>query len=183
VYEAAAREVLGQVDLARIAQPALEELGRAYQETVLLGVLDAGGVRFIAGRESELLLRVAGHFDQVFAPHASASGLVLLASLTSKELLMRYPAERILSSQSRAIAKRSELERELKQVRANGYAIVSETTAPGVSAIAVPVVDASGTTIAALTLIAPTSRYPVKKLLGCVRPLQKTASRIGASIN
>jgi DNA-binding IclR family transcriptional regulator len=177
-FQAVARDVLAEVDLGRIAQSTLEELWRTYNESVLLGVLGADGVRFIAGHESELQLRVAGHFDQAFAPHASASGLVLLAALSPTELRERYPSDRLLSSQPRAIARRNQLERELANVRSQGYSLVVETTAAGVSAVAVPVTTANGTTIAAMTLIAPTLRFPLEKLRTCIRPLRKAASRL-----
>lgn len=177
-YQAVARDVLAEVDLGRVAQPILEELWRTYNESVLLGVLDTEGVRFIAGRESELQLRVAGHFDQAFAPHASASGLVLLAALSPTDLRERYPSDRLQALQPRAIARRNQLERELANVGSQGFSLVVETTAAGVSAVAVPVTTTSGTTIAAMTLIAPTLRFPLTKLRTCIRPLRKAASRL-----
>jgi DNA-binding IclR family transcriptional regulator len=176
---AVARDVLGEVGLARLAQPVLEELGRAFHETVFLAVLDDAGTRFVAGHESELPLRVGGHLNQSFAAHATASGLVLLAALTRAELRARYPAERLLSVQPETIGQRSALERELDAVRARGYAVSIETNAPGVNAVAVPLADIDGNTIAALTLVAPSSRFDLAKLRACVAPLRRAASRLG----
>jgi DNA-binding IclR family transcriptional regulator len=182
-FEAAAREVLAEVDLSRVAQPLLEELATIYHESVLLGTLAPDGVRFIAGRESEQALRVSGHFGRAFPAHASASGLVLLAGLLPEQLRERYPQERLVSPEPGAIGRRSVLERELVTVRSRGYALVVDTTAPGVSAIAVPVNGPEGGTIAAMTLIAPTSRFPVEKLRSCVRPLVKMAGRLRMDIS
>ena len=181
-FEALARSVLSGADLPRLAQPALDELGATYNESVLLGVLDADGVRFVAGRESELPLRVGGHFGRVFVAHTSASGLVLLAALARQQLLERYPSERLIASSPVAITRRRLLERELKTVRSQGYALVVETTAPGVSAVATPVFDQTEAVIAAVTLIAPTSRLGVTKLRACVPALQRTAASIAARL-
>ncbi len=178
-FAAVARDVLGEVDLARIAQPLLEELGRTYQESVLLGVLDAQqGVVFVAGRESEQALRVGGHFDRSFIAHATASGLVLLSRLSREELHARYPSERLTSPEPGALARRSDLERELEAVRARRYAFVIDTNVSGVSAVAVPLV-VEGKVTAALTIIAPSSRFNRAKLRACVAPLQRAALRLG----
>jgi DNA-binding IclR family transcriptional regulator len=175
-FQTLARDVLAEKDLGRLAQPMLDELGHTCHESVLLGVLESEGVRFIAGRESDLPLRVGGHFGRAFAAHASASGLVLLAALSPTELQDRYPTVRLPLSSPRAIAKRGDLERELAKIRAQQYALVIETTAIGVSAVAVPVKDAAGQTIAAVTLIAPTLRFPIAKLKSSIRSLQKVSS-------
>ena len=181
-FQTLARGVLAEVDLGRLAQPMLDELGQACHESVLLGVLEANGVRFIAGRECELPLRVGGHFGRAFAAHASASGLVLLAALSPTALRDRYPTVRLPLSSPRAIAKRGDLERELEKIRAQQYAMVVETTAIGVTAVAVPVKDVAGKTIAAVTIIAPTLRSPVTKLKSSIRSLQKVSSWLHAAL-
>jgi len=181
--EAVARGVLSEADLSRVAQPALEALARTHHESVLLGVLEADGVRFVAGRESELPLRVGGHFGRSFVAHTSASGLILLAALSRDRLRERYPSERLIASSPMAITRRTVLERELENVRSKRYALVVETTAPGVSAVAVPVTDAAGSTIAAVTLIAPTSRLSAAELRACVAPLRRTAAQVSAALN
>jgi IclR family transcriptional regulator, acetate operon repressor len=176
--EAMAKAITADVDLARLAQPVLEAVGRTYRESVLFGILADDGVRFIAGRESEQPLRVGGHFNQAFPPHASAGGLVLLAALNTEELRARYPTERLITTAPRAIARRSALERELAEVRARGFALVVETTAPGVSAVAVPFAPAGEKTSGTLTLIAPSSRFDVRKLRACVAPLRRASARL-----
>jgi DNA-binding IclR family transcriptional regulator len=119
----------------------------------------------------------------VFPAHASASGLVLLAALSRDELRQRYPEERLISHEPPAIARRSLLERELLLVWSRKYALVVDTTAPGVSAVAVPVENAHGITVAAVTIIAPTSRLPAEKLRACVVPLQKAVALMRPAFN
>ena len=181
-FYAAARDVLSEVDLGRVAQPMLDELGHACHESVLLGTLSSDGVRFIAGFESEQQLRVGGHFGHAFVPHTSASGLVLLASLSTTQLIERYPMDRIPSMSRLTDMRRTQLERELAKVRTQRYALVVDTTAIGVGAVAVPVTGSDGETLAAVTLIAPTARYTIDTLRGSVRSLEKLASRLRAAL-
>ncbi len=162
--------------LAEQAQPVLDALGRTYDETIFVAVLDDDGARFIAGRESRLALRVGGLIHQTFPAHATASGKVLLAALTRRQLRARYPDETLPLLQSRTIATRAALEAELDIVRTRGHAISLESNAPGVSAIAVPVRVGDG--VAALTLVAPSIRFDVRALESTLPALRRAAQRI-----
>ncbi len=65
---------------------------------------------------------------------------------------------------------------------ARGYALAMDTNIPGVSALAAPVLDASGRAVAALTLAAPTPRFDAmrKHTSALVRAAQTLGHQLSA---
>lgn len=175
---ALARDVLEKADLETAAQPILDALARASQETIMLAVLEGRHVRFVAGRESARVLRVGALIGQAHPAHATAAGRVLLAELTPAQIRAHYPSDRLPATVGRPALRRTTLERELVRVRGDGYAITIDTNAPGVSAIAVPVRFSDGRAHGALTLVAPTTRFDPAVFASTLPALLRAAARI-----
>ena len=90
--------------------------------------------------------------------HTGSMGKVLLAFVDPAELrdlLGRMPLSVITDA---TIADRHELERELEQVRTDGYAVSRGEQAIGVAAVSTPIRHIDGTVLAALSILGPTDR-------------------------
>ena len=125
------------VDLAQLAASAAEAARARAEETVQVAILDGAHVLYIAKAESANTLRLV-----------SAVG----RKLPADEL------ERVLADiewvqlTPNTIGDRATLERELEQIRANGYAFDNCESNVDVSCVAAPVRDSTGGTIAAISV-------------------------------
>jgi IclR family transcriptional regulator, acetate operon repressor len=140
-------------------QPAMEKLSQQTGETVNLAVPDGQHVLNVAEVPSTFILNSSGGWiGRRTTPHAVANGKVLMAygAIPMPEHLERYTAQTITS--------RDALSAELKTIRLNGYATAVAELEEGLVAVASPVLDASGTCVAALSVSGPAFRMPPESL-------------------
>jgi DNA-binding IclR family transcriptional regulator len=169
--------------LREAARPYMEDLYQATGETIHLAVLD--------GLEVLYLEKLSGH-GQVTRPsrvagrmplHCTATGKVLLAfgSRSLVEEVLAMPLER---RTPQTVTAPGLLVQELARIRDAGHAVEYEQTRVGYLSVAIPLVGATGLTMGALSVTAPTFRADAKKyagLLGLVsRRITKTITAISS---
>lgn len=154
---------LGQVvhasmDLRTIAMPHLHALAEKYQETVHLAVLSKGEVVYIDKVDSPRSIRIISQVGGRNPAHCTGVGKVLLAGLTEGELERVIREKKLQRFTANTITDPGELKTLLDQVRVDGYAQDQEEIEIGLSCVAAPVKNHSGTIIAAISLSGPTGR-------------------------
>ena len=122
------------------------------------------------------------HWDPSRAPevsllHAAAAGRCLMASWT-KEELARYLETHLEGTTSRTITSQRALERELAQVRRQGYAVNQGDVFRGSSAVAVPLCKPDGAVVGGLGLTYVGEDVAPQKVTDCLLALQKAAEQI-----
>jgi IclR family acetate operon transcriptional repressor len=138
--------------VARLARPVLERIGRRTGETVHLGVPRGADVVHVGQVESTYLLS-ARDWNQVDVPaHCSSLGKVLYAYG-----LLPLPAGRLERRTERTVATREALAADLASVRRRGYATTVDELETGLTAIAAPVAGRDGV-ICAIGVSGPTAR-------------------------
>ncbi|QCU77570.1 IclR family transcriptional regulator [Citricoccus sp. SGAir0253] len=144
-------------DLRAVAEPHMRRLVREAGETVNLMVLNGPSIRFVAGLETTTqAVRTHVLTGTLLPAYATSGGKVLLAELSREELKRLYPhGLRKLTPRTRTF---TQLVDELSLVIMRGYAVNRGESSPGLTAVAVPLKDQTGTTIAALAMSAPTER-------------------------
>ena len=167
---------ISRIDIRRVARPVLEELQEQSRETASLAVLEGATIRFVDCVESGRSVRVGNRTGVVRPAHASAVGKAILAKLPKSEVERRYPDEAIPAGTPAALTERSELERQLDEIRGQGYALNWEESAEGVSAVAVALRDTSGAPVAALGIAAPSSRMGSIEGIRAFAPLVVSAA-------
>lgn len=168
---------VSEVDLRRVAIPHLEQLSQKLGETVNLMVLVGGDAKFIGGSESEHAVRTRVATGLVLPAYATSGGKVLLAMQPLDELRSLYPRglRKVTGQTQRSLAA---LRDELAMVRAHGYAFNDEESATGLRAVAVPIRDRVGRTIAALAISMPAVRLSKNRAASIARTLNETATLI-----
>jgi IclR family acetate operon transcriptional repressor len=149
-----ANAVLGRLNLRDIARPHLEELVRTIGETATLSVPGDGEAITVDFVPSDRYLQGVTRLGRPSVGHASAAGKALLAFGALE--LPRSPLQRYTAA---TITDPGLLEREIEQVRAQGYAVAIDEREPGLAAIAAPVWGAAGELAAIVALQGPTSRF------------------------
>lgn len=164
-------------DLARIAQPLLDDLGARTGETVNLAIPLAGEVRQIAQVDSTYLLGAVNWLDRPVPFHCSALGRVFLAHGTP------LPPGRLPRLTDATITSRADLAEALERVRADGVAVVDSELEPGLVAVAAPIRSADGTVVAAVSVSGPSVRLTPADLPEVSRAVRATADEITLALS
>ncbi|MHB8771873.1 MAG: IclR family transcriptional regulator [Syntrophales bacterium] len=150
-------------DLIRVALPVLQELVQTSEETASLFVR-MGFERVLVQRIEGLRpLRFSLPIGERLPLHVGA-GKVLAAAMPEKELrqmLDELGEMRLVSGKPLA---RKELLAELEAIRRQGYAVSQGERMLGIVAVAAPVIDADGRTVAAVSLAGATERMTGGKI-------------------
>lgn len=146
--------------LRDVAVPHLELLSNRTGETANLVVRVGTKIHFLFSQEGNRTLRIVSRMGAVLPASTSAGGKALLADLPDDALhqLYRSPGATAMGD---ALSDRqlNSLLREIRACRHNGFATTNQQTEKGVSAIAVPLRDATGRAIASMSLSAPSARF------------------------
>lgn len=147
------------------ARPYMEDLYQATNETIHLAVLDGLEVLYIekvSGHgEIKKPSRVAGRMPL----HCTATGKILLAFGPRRIVneVLAQPLERVTPY---TVVAPGLLLQELAKARELGYAVEREQVREGFTSVAIPLVGATGSAMAALSIAAPAFRADVGKFAG-----------------
>lgn len=156
-----ARSYVRTHGLARRGRAALEELAHATGETAHLGVLRDFEVVHLDGEQSPGLLVTGLRVGLRMPSHCTSLGKVLLGCGppgTLEAFDRRLAARSVDACTDETIVDRDKLIEHLHRVAAQGWAVDLEESAAGVSCAGAPVLDATGCTVAALSVSGPSSR-------------------------
>jgi DNA-binding IclR family transcriptional regulator len=171
---ALADAVLDGLDVRDLGRPVLRSLVDDTGETATLSVPGAGEavtIDFIAGDAGVVGVARLGRRS---VGHATATGKVVLAYANTP------PGRSLRAYTEKTITDRKELERELEQVRALGFAEAVGERDPDLVAVAVPVFDRSGSLVTILGVQGPLGRFTAarrKELLPVLREHGETLTR------
>jgi IclR family transcriptional regulator, pca regulon regulatory protein len=158
---------LASARIPRTIQPTLNRLAIQVQESFSAVVLDGDEVVIVARSGNDRHTNPSGagrviayglHLGARLPAHATSTGRILLAALPlpsfrtwmqGRHLSRLTPATTTDPTAFRAL---------VKQVRRDDYCLASEEHEVGVHALAVPLRNAQGTTVAALNVVASQSR-------------------------
>jgi len=112
--------------------------------------------------------------------YATSGGKVLLAELSKEDLRALYP--RGLRRFTPHTQTFTQLLDELALVLMRGYAVNQQESVLGLSAVAVPLRDRGGSTIAAVAMSAPSTRLPPRRVREVVVELRRCAIAIRAHL-
>jgi DNA-binding IclR family transcriptional regulator len=170
-----------QNTLARCAQKHMLALNQQIDETVVLRVREALETVCVLRYESTREVRPLGAVGNRRPVYAGASGKVLLAwapDTVRSQYLSKIRQKGQLPSASSAV----KIHAELDTVVRRGYAASVGELSPGIVALAVPVRDFSGDTIASLSVSGPETRLPTTATAAIVERLLATSRAISAEL-
>lgn len=146
-------------DLPRLAQPIMDSVASRTRETVQLARLDGIENVYLAIAESPEPMKLVSAVGKRLYAHATGLGKVLLAGLDERELRRRLDPVQLPRFTANTIVDHDELIAALSRIRNLGYATDDEEYVIGCRCVAMPVRDAGGTVMAAMSVSIPTPRY------------------------
>jgi len=140
----------------RAAFLVMQETARTSAGLIHLGALNGEWVLYLHTVGSPSRLYLYADTGERRPLHATGLGKAILA-WQPPELVSRITARKLQRYTKRTICSAAELRDELKATRQRGYAIDDEEGVTGLRCVAAPIFDASGLSVAALSMSAPTS--------------------------
>ncbi len=162
------------VPVRAVLQDLVDELG----ETCNVGVLEGLDYVYVDRIECEWPLRFHIEVGHRQPAHCIAAGKVLLAALEPDLRARLIRSRKLVARTARSITRVADLEAELDLTRERGYGTNNEENFEGIVAAAVPVKDARGRVVAALTMHGPLPRLTFEACEAAVPRLQQAAQRL-----
>lgn len=156
----------------------LRALVNEVGESCNLTALSGSEVMYLDRVETAAPLRFYLHSGSRVPVHCSASGKIFLAGMTPAQrqrLLAHTPLE---SFTAKTLTDMDALEEEIRQVKAQGYALDNEEFLPGLLCVAVEVPSASGRSNLCVAVQAPIMRLSPDKALELLPALQRAADAL-----
>ena len=166
--------------LPGLAIPFLVSARDCLAESVSLAVLDGSDALFVARAESDRIVSAGVRVGATLPAHASATGRVLLASLSDEELDTHLRTCRPLPTTTHTLTTVASIRDRVRQVRLDGVAYTDEELELGLRTMAIPVQDSQGRTHAAMSVSSLAVRVTLEDMARNFLPvLQLEASRLG----
>ena len=156
---------LSSLGLAEVVQPVIDRLARHADETAAVSVLDGKETTYIARAEVRGLLRRRVTIGSRLPAYATSMGRALLAGLSDEALRKILESTELVAFTRYTKADTVSLIAEIKNVRKQGLALVSQEFELGIFGMAAPIYDAGGRVIAAVSLSTNLARNQEKAFL------------------
>ncbi len=176
-----AHAYLAGVDLTQEFNNLWDSMHEPPKEGVVLAVLDASDVVYVACRNGEIPLGVAYRIGMRLPASCTATGKVLLSTLPDARIRELYRGGKLprLTRHSRPSLKA--LLEDLAETRARGYAIDDQETREGMMCIGAPGFDASGSQAVAAVAVSmlkyPGDAHQFDSATRTVREIARVLSR------
>ncbi|WP_353235353.1 IclR family transcriptional regulator [Diaphorobacter ruginosibacter] len=165
-----------------LANPYLAELTNATTETTCLTEADGLEMVYVARFVSAQFVPVHMPIGSRIPMYCTASGRAWLAALPDEEALALLRASDRPAHTRFTITDEGALMRELNETRQRGYAVNREELFLGDMTLGAPVLGSRGRPVAAVHIVAPTSRWTLEEaesrlgpsLLACARSLSNS---------
>lgn len=172
---------LASARLPRTVQPTLTRLAHQTRLHCSAVVMDGHEVVIVARSSNtdahERRLAYGLHLGSRLPAHATSTGRVLLANLPPAELEAWLQAHPLPKLTAHTVTDVQMLRSVLDTVRQQDYAVASQEHELGVDAIAVPLRDMSGHTLAALNVVSNPQRIAPEVMVRDFLPLLQEAAR------
>jgi IclR family pca regulon transcriptional regulator len=181
---------LASTELPQLVQPFLDRLSEQIHESCSASILDGTEILYIARSAKKRIMSVDLGVGSRLPAYCTSMGRVLLAALPPEEAAQRLEASDRRRATPQTRTRVDDLLRILSTVRRQGYCVVDQELEAGLVSLAVPVIDATGHTVAAINSSAQSARIaaadmPPQYLASLIeaqaglRPLIKTATAGG----
>lgn len=141
---------LASLPLSQIVQPWLDQLTEQIGESCSVAILDGVDIVYVARAAQKRVMSVGLMPGSRLPAHCTSMGRVLLAAGPDTEIQLTLNASDLSPRTPFSLTDPAEIFARIGEVRKMGYALIDQEVEIGLRAIAVPVFDSRGKTVAAL---------------------------------
>jgi IclR family transcriptional regulator, pca regulon regulatory protein len=168
---------LASARLPRLLQPTLNRLAAQTAESFSAVVLDGDQVVIVARSGPTRLLAYGLHLGARLPAHATSTGRVLLAAKSKAEFSAWMKGRELARLTAHTMVDPRKFRALIQEVRARDFCVASEEHELGVHALAVPLRNLQGQTVAALNVVAAPQRLEMRQMQQGLLPLLLDAAR------
>lgn len=168
--------------LVEVATRTLLDLATDTGESASVGIPLGIEMQYVAQMNTAHPVQVRDWVGTRAPMHGGAPGLVILASWNN-DRIDEYLGRKLLPMTRKNVTDPAVIRQRIDQIRAQGFLWTHEEGADGISVVAAPVRNSTGTVIASLQAWGPTYRFPQKGAERAVtRQVVEAASRVSAML-
>ena len=174
--------LLDQIEIRKIAMPALEHLRDWSSESVNLAILEENQIIYIERLLTDTNLGFRNHIGKRAWPHSTALGKAILSHLPAQQalaVLQSYPLD---SMTTKTITDIDQLMRQFESFRRCGYAIEGEENEIGGLCISAPIHNHRAMPVAAVSVSFPLSRLNEAMISAYGAKIQDVAQSISEKL-
>ena len=170
---------LTSLPLWNVAEPIMEALVQQVHESCSAAVLDDTGIVYVLRVPTQKIMAINLSIGSRLPAYCTSMGRVLLAGLEPADATAVLKRSTLQSLTSRTEIRIARLKAIVDETRVRRWALVDQELEEGLISLAVPIVGASGRTIAAMNVSGQANRTPaVEMKRRFLAPLQAAAERI-----
>lgn len=168
---------LASARLPRVLQPTLNRLAAQTAESFSAVVLDGDQVVIVARSGSTRVLAYGLHLGARLPAHATSTGRVLLAAMSKGEFNTWMKGRELARLTAHTTVESKKFRVIVDEVRRVDFCVASEEHELGVHALAIPLRNMQGKTVAALNVVASPHRLEAQAMQRDLLPLLLEAAR------
>lgn len=177
LFELASR-IVNQVDWTKDIRPFLVDLKDRVNETVHLGIIDNGEVVYIDKVECERSIRMYSRVGKRAPVYCTGVGKAILAFLSKEKQANIIKNIDYTKFTTNTIIDDTDLKKEIKIIRAQGFALDREEHESGVNCAAAPIFTHDGQVLGGISIAGPSSRVDEENLFELAAEVKETAQLI-----
>jgi IclR family pca regulon transcriptional regulator len=168
---------LDSMSLGELVRPHLQAVRDETGDSSSLAVLSGHDVLYLVHVSTNRMVRLAAGIGTRYPAYATSMGRAILAFETD-DVRSSYLANGAFSAfTEHTVTSKTELKRIFGEVRKSGYAAIQDELDYGLISLAVPIVDDSGRSLAAINCSTSTSRVNRDELIRTRLPVLRNAAR------
>lgn len=173
-----ASAIPARLDMARQAQPVIDDLAARLDETINLAVVQEHYAVNVQQARSSAAVASHNWVGQLTPLHATSSGKILLAYMSDERRLEIIATAGLPALTEHTITNRKQLLAQLDEIREAGFSSTYEELEVGLNAAAVPVRDHTGAVVGALSASGPAFRFDRERIAATAADLRRAGDDI-----
>ena len=168
---------LGAARLPRLVQPFIQRVSMQCGETVNVSVLDGHEVVYLARSSPPRWVSIGYQVGVRVPAHVVTPGMVTLATRSEEEISAWIKAHDFVAFTAQTVTSKLRFRAELRQAREQGYWITRQQLDPGLSGVAVALIDRRGLCKGAMSVTAPSASTSERQMVDKLLPLLREAAQ------
>ena len=169
-------------DIVEIAKPYIQHISYSTGEAVFLSILDRGEVITLDRADNKSGLWISAEMGCRLPVHCTSQGKLFLAYMSHNEQEEILGRNEWIPYTAHTITSRKALDRELLQIRNQGYATEIGEYKTGLRSVAAPIFDKDGRVRYAIGLISMDRQIETEQFQKDIQIVMETASKISEAL-
>ena len=173
---------LRSFEIRSLSEPFLSELATNTHFTAHLAIPSGWQSLILEVHDSPHPVRVASRSGTTVPLYCSSTGKIFLAYRYEQDLEDYFSKTSLEKNTNNTIVTLSEMQKEIEQIKINGFSVDNQEFHEDVRCLAAPVRDSGGQVVAAIGVTGPAAQYDSQKKTDICTHVKKAAEKLSAKL-